>query len=453
MSAPEDFPAEIEGLTLQAASERIHSGEITPADVTRAVLRRIDEIEPQILAWARLCPEQALADAERLTQMLREGRDLGPLHGIPIGVKDVYHTAGIETSAGSSILKGFVPERDAEAVKNLRSAGAIILGKTITTEFAFLDPAPTRNPRNLDYTPGGPSSGSAAAVAASMCYGALGTQTGGSILRPAAYCGIVGLKPTCDLISREGIIPLAWSLDHAGLLARTVADAALLLEGMVNGVSFHAAALFGGSPAEGLGQFTVGIPDRYFLEKADDETKVAFFGAMDALLGLGLKVCAVRLPASFEEGVEAGSLTFRVEAAAFHEEWFRSRRGEYPPKLAELVEAGLSVSVTAYARAQQTRRAATAQMRECFRRVDFIVTPATPAAAPKGLSSTGDYTFNSPFSTFGLPALSVPMGAAANGLPLGLQLVAGHFREEALLRLGMAFEAVSPPHLPAKLDT
>lgn len=428
----------MERLTLLEASRRVHAGELTPVDLTRAVLRRIEQVEPQILAWARLCPEEALAEAESLTRLLRDGTDLGPLHGIPVGVKDIFHTAGIETSAGSSILKGFVPERDAEAVKNLRSAGAIILGKTATTEFAFLDPAPTRNPRNPEHTPGGSSSGSAAAVAAEMCYGALGTQTGGSILRPAAYCGIVGLKPTYDLVSREGVVPLAWSLDHVGPLARTVADAALLLEGAVGGAGFRAMTLLSEEQ-----RATIGIPDRFFLEKADEETKAAFSRAMRTLETLGLQVHELRLPDLFEEGVNAGSVIFRVEAAAFHEEWFRARRNEYGPKLAELVESGLAVSGVVCARAQQTRRAATAQMRECFRDVDFMATPATPTAAPKGLSSTGNYVFNGPFSTFGLPALSVPMGAAANGLPLGLQLAAGPFREESLLRLGMAFEAAA----------
>ncbi|HWU39245.1 MAG TPA: amidase, partial [Candidatus Acidoferrum sp.] len=216
-------------LTLVEASEMIAKGTLSPIELTRSVLDRISTVEPRILAWARTLPQQALTEAERLDWLLRQGTNLGPLHGIPLGIKDIYYTSGVETAAGSKVLAGFIPTFDAGVVRRLQQAGAILLGKTATTEFAYADPAVTRNPWKSNHTPGGSSSGSAAGVAAGMCLGAFGTQTGGSIVRPAAFCGVVGLKPTYGCVSRHGIIPFAWSLDHPGPIAKTVPDAAFLL--------------------------------------------------------------------------------------------------------------------------------------------------------------------------------------------------------------------------------
>ncbi|HSC72190.1 MAG TPA: amidase, partial [Candidatus Methylomirabilis sp.] len=219
-------------LTLTDAGELLRTGRLSTVELVRSVLDRISATEPHVLAWARTQPEAALAQAERSDRLLRQGTYLGPLHGIPLGIKDVYCTAGIETTAGSRVLRDFVPSFDATVIRRLREAGAILLGKTATTEFAYADPAATRNPWNPAHTPGGSSSGSAAGLAAGMCLGALGTQTGGSIIRPAAFCGVVGLKPTYGRVSRHGLIPLAWSLDHAGAMARTVRDVASLLAAM-----------------------------------------------------------------------------------------------------------------------------------------------------------------------------------------------------------------------------
>jgi len=216
-------------LALADASEMIGKETLSPVELTRSVLDRISVVEPHVLAWARRLPEQAMAEAERLDWLLRQGTYLGPLHGIPLGIKDIYYTAGVETAAGSKVLAGFVPTFDATVVRRLQEAGAILLGKTATTEFAYADPAATRNPWNPGHTPGGSSSGSAAGVATGMCLGAFGTQTMGSIVRPASFCGVVGLKPTYGRVSRHGIIPFAWSMDHPGPVAKTVRDAALLL--------------------------------------------------------------------------------------------------------------------------------------------------------------------------------------------------------------------------------
>lgn len=432
-------------LTISEAAEMIRLRKLSPVELTRSTLAQIERLEPKILAWARLCPEQAMKDAEKTESLIRSGCHLGPLHGIPVGVKDVYFTADLETSAGSPILKGFIPKRDAVALKNLREAGAILLGKTATTEFACFDPAPTRNPYNLAHTPGGSSSGSAAAVAAHMCLAALGTQTSGSIIRPAAYCGIVALKPTYGLVSRRGILPLAWSLDHVGPLAKSVVDAGLLLATIAETPPERTQKPNGGGywweeKSVPIAKCSIGIPDRYFFSGADEPMLSAYSTAIEILGRLGAHVRKVRLPDMFEAGVAAGRVIMRVEAAAFHWQWFQTRSGEYSPKLRALIEAGTRIPGFAYVRAQQVRRKATEQMCEFFKEVDLLATPATPTAAPAGLDSTGDPVFNAPFTFFGLPSLTVPMGTTQMGMPQGLQLAAAHFQEATLLQFGCAYE-------------
>ncbi|HWQ56345.1 MAG TPA: amidase [Bryobacteraceae bacterium] len=422
-------------LTIVEAAERIRAGNLTAVELTRSVLARIEKLEPDIRAWARVQGDQALRDATRLDMLLRSGTWIGQLHGIPVGIKDVFWTAGIETCAGSPVLRGFVPERDSDAVRRVREAGAIILGKTETTEFAAYDPAPTRNPHDLRHTPGGSSSGSAAAVAAHMCLGALGTQTAGSILRPAAYCGVVGLKPTYGVVSREGIFPLAWSLDHAGPLAKTVADAALLF----SAVAQHRPQ----SEAVPTHNCRVGVPNRYFTS-ADEETLAAYAEAVRTLGQLGAKVVEVTLPDSFEAAVAAGTIILRVEAAAFHARWFDSHKQQYGRKLRCLIEAGRRIPGPSYVRAQQIRRRAMEQISRLFEEVDVLATPATPSAAPCDLSTTGDAAFNTPFSVLGVPAITVPMPRQSGQMPLGLQLSGRYHAETTLFALALAYEQHAP---------
>lgn len=439
-------------LTLADASEMICKGTLSPVELTRSVLDRISAVEPRVLAWARTLPQQAMAEAERLDWLLRQGTYLGPLHGIPVGIKDIYYTVGVETAAGSKILAGFVPTFDATVVRRLQEAGAILLGKTATTEFAYADPAATRNPWNPGHTPGGSSSGSAAGMSAGMCLGAFGTQTGGSIVRPAAFCGVVGLKPTYGRVSRYGIIPFAWSLDHPGPIAKTVRDAAVLLAAVAgpdpNDPS--AAAQPVSAYAEGLsgplhGQ-AAGIPDRYFPERSSPAVATSFQEAMRVLEKLGMRIREVKLPECFEAGVEAGRVIMHAEGAAFHRDWFKTRWEDYGPKLAGLIEAGLLIPAASYLRAQQVRSVAIAAMRRLLTEVDVLVTPAAPGPAPEGLGSTGDSVFNTPSSTFGLPALGLPMGFAPSGLPLGLQIMGRPFDECTVLRVGAAYEAATPWH-------
>jgi aspartyl-tRNA(Asn)/glutamyl-tRNA(Gln) amidotransferase subunit A len=439
-------------LTLADASEMIGKRALSPVELTRSVLDRIAAVEPRVLAWARTLPQPAMAKAVRLDWLLRQGTYLGPLHGIPVGIKDTYYTAGVETAAGSRVLAGFVPTFDASVVRRLQEAGAILLGKTATTEFAYADPAVTRNPWNPGHTPGGSSSGSAAGVAAGMCLGAFGTQTGGSIVRPSAFCGVVGFKPTYGRVSRHGIIPFAWSLDHPGPIAKTVRDVALLLSAVAGPDPHDPSATTQPVPsyAEGLEAplhgLTAGIPDRYFPERSSPAVATAFQGAVRVLEKLGVRIQEVTLPDCFEAGVDAGRVIMHAEGAAFHRDWYKTRSEDYGRKLAGLIEAGLLIPAASYLRAQRVRSVAIAAMRRLLTDVDVLITPSTPGPAPEGLASTGDSVFNSPASTFGLPALGLPMGFGPSGLPLGLQIMGGPFEECTVLRVGAAYEAATPWH-------
>lgn len=420
------------GLTIAAARRQLRAGRLSCEELVTACLERIDELDAAIFAWARLRAEGALDDA-RAIDASPDGatRDL-PLAGIPIGLKDIICTAGLETSAGSRVLSGWVPDDDAVAVRMLQRHGAIVLGKTVTTEFASADPAPTRNPADLAHTPGGSSAGSAAAVAADMCLGAVGTQTAGSILRPAAYCGAVGFKPTYGVVSREGVIPLAWTMDHVGPITKTVEDAALLYE-----------ALRGETPSVGPlpdgHRFTVGIADRYF-DTDDRHVVAAFESALAAVAELGWTVKPVRLPASFEVAAQAAMVVITVEIAAVHEDWFSGQPDAYGPQLRELIEAGRRILAPTYLRAQRLRRQAAEEMTALFDGMDVLMTPTTPAPAPPGFQTTGDASYNLPFSSLGMPALSVPVPTSTTHLPIGVQLVADHHRDEWLLEAGRRFD-------------
>ncbi len=434
-------------LTVTAASELIARKELSPVELVQALLDRIERVEPKVLAWARLLPEAALAEARRLEALQAKGEFCGPLHGVPIGLKDIIFTAGVETAAGSKVLAGFVPEYDATVTARLKAAGAIILGKTVTTEFAMFEPGPTRNPWNPEHTPGGSSSGSAAAVAARMCPAAFGSQTAGSILRPASYCGIVGLKPTYGRVSRHGVVPVSWTLDHVGPMVRTVADAALLLKVVAGPDPNDPTTLpvpvddYPAAVGQGAAGLRVGIPDRFFTEAADDESRRAYEAAVTRLKELGLMLRPVRLPGVFEPLRDAHRTIMYAEAAAFHKKWFAERPDDYRPRTRRIIQAGMLTPAPLYLRAQQLRTEAVRAMGRLFEEVDVLVTPTTPGPAPRGLDWTGDPAFNQPFSAVGFPAITVPAGLSGSGLPLGVQFVARPFDEATLFRVAAAFEA------------
>ncbi len=440
-------------LSLSDAGAAIASGRLTPVDLLESTLTRIEQVEPRVQAWARLRTEEARREAARLWRLQKGGTILSPLHGIPVGVKDIFYTAGVETACGSRIMAGFVPEADATTVARLRTAGAIILGKTHTTEFASFDPSPARNPWALDRTPGGSSSGSGAALAARMCQGALGSQTSGSIVRPSAFCGIVGIKPTFGRVSRHGVHPLAWTLDHPGPMARTVRDVAVLLE-VIAGPDPNDPTTLGappparyaallddiGSAEDTVGGLRVGIPDRYFTDGVDPEAEELYRAALRVLETLGCAVREIRLPPEFEAGMEAHELIHNAEAAAVHVDRYRARSGDYGSKLRAIIETGLQIPAPTYVRAQQIRTLLIRGMRDLLREVDAIATPAALGPAPAGLASTGSPVFNRPFSFAGFPSLGVPCGFTEAGLPVGLQLAGRPFDETTILRVAAAYE-------------
>ena len=415
-------------LTVSEASRLIRGGELSPSELLEGLLERIDALEPRLEAWVTVDREGARAAAERLSREAEEGRIREPLHGVPVGVKDIYYTAGLRTTMGSRIYRGFVPEKDAETVRRLREAGAVILGKTETTEFAVRDPAPTRNPWNPEHTPGGSSSGSAAAVSSGMCPVALGTQTGGSVIRPASFCGVVGTKPTYDLLSRDGIYPLSWSLDHVGFFTRMVEDAAIVLGALTRG---------GPGAAPWLPERTepprLGLLRGYFQENASEEVWEGFEDALERLSGSGAEVVEVPQPVSFYAAHASHRVIMVTEAASVHEGNFEARRADYRVHIRGLVASGLLVPASAYLRAQRIRAKFIREVEAILGGVDCLLTPSAPTPAPRGLESTGDPAFNSPWSLCGFPTITVPSGLTGDGLPLGVQLTGPSFREGDLL--------------------
>ena len=403
-------------------------------------LTLIQRDEPMIQAWAYLSLESARNRARELDAVAS-----GPLSGETVGVKDIIHVAGMPTAAGSRFLGGSVEERDAICVEKLRKAGALILGKTATTEFAFYDPAATRNPRNVEHTPGGSSSGSAAAVAAGFCSVAIGTQTFGSVIRPASYCGVFGLKPTYDAISREGVIPLARSLDHVGVFTRSATLAARCAEALFEdsfvGERPGAAVCENRSiRRDRLRGATAGAPDRYFFDGLDSTARRGYDVGIEALTRAGIGLREVELPPLFEPSIAAAGIILRVEAAAFHRQWYPARAADYSPRLRDIVDAGNGIGEAEYAQARQVVEAARRQMMELMERVDFLVSPSTPTVAPPGLSWTGDPVFNTPYSVIGFPAITLPAGDSPGGLPSGFQIAGRPWSETQLLRLAVLLE-------------
>ncbi len=427
------------------------AGEMTCQDVLRACLDRIDQMEPAVRAWVLVDRKGAEAQARILDEELVAGKSRGPLHGIPIGVKDIIDVKGFPTGyglAGHRWARTPFPlrtEADAPIVGHLREAGAVILGKTVSTPFAWIDPPVTRNPWNFDRTPGGSSSGSAAAVACGMCLGALGTQTGGSITRPAAFCGVAGMKPTFGQVRTQGIFPLAPSLDHPGPIARSVADLRLLyqaIRGQDRAVSEES------QPSQSPAETPMKPPhlarlDGFLDYLADPEMRLALEKAAACLQQFGAKVVLKKSPSSHAEALLRDHKTIlAAEAAATHgtpavdsgKSYFRQDVKDlfFPPRLQELLEDGAKIQATAYIKALESRQLPVL-LNLLFASFDALVTPAAPGPAPDP-TTTGNPAFNSPWSLLGLPTVSFPIGLSADGLPLAVQLVGGAGSDLELLQ-------------------
>jgi Asp-tRNA(Asn)/Glu-tRNA(Gln) amidotransferase A subunit family amidase len=421
------------------AAREIREGRLTCEELVQGCLERIRALEPKVQAWQFLDEDHALAQARACDERKRSGEPIGPLHGVPVGIKDIIDTADMPTENGTVLHKGRTPRDDAAVVRMLRAAGAVVLGKTVTTECAYFNPGKTRNPHNPEHTPGGSSSGSAAAVGAGMVPLALGSQTAGSVIRPAAFCGAYGFKPTHGLIPRSGILQLSRTLDHVGLFARNIEDLALLLEqlqGYDEGdpdtrprarIDFQKIALEV-PPLEPMFAF-IKTPH---WERTDADTKEAFAELQETL---GKNVEEVELFPSATEAWDWHRTIMDAEMAANLEPLWLKGRDKLSEKLRELIERGREVRAVDHQRALRRIAPAVESLDELFmQRYDAILTPPALGTAPKGLGSTGDPVFCSIWTLLGMPAVTLPLMQGANGLPLGVQLVGRKGYDARLLR-------------------
>jgi Asp-tRNA(Asn)/Glu-tRNA(Gln) amidotransferase A subunit family amidase len=412
---------------------RIASGNLSSVEAVSDCLDRIERLDPRIKAWTTLDKNGALETAAACDAEQKAGKLRGPLHGIPVGIKDIFETAGIPTRMGSPFFDGYVPARDAESIRRLKNAGGIILGKTVTTEFATLDPGPTHNPWNLEHTPGGSSSGSAAAVAARMCPAATGTQTAGSVGRPAAFCGIVGFMPTAERIPKDGVFPAAWSLDHVGAFGLSVADVQLMVEVMSGASLAH-------DPIDR--PLRVGLVREYFQDLTEAEAWRRHEAFVDQLAGHGFDIVNVTLPDGFEETVNALWILMKSELAALHRERHAQHADRFGSRIRGFIEEGLRIPALDYVRVQRRRQTYRREMLGLFRNCDLLISPGAKGPAPKGLETTGDPALSIPWTLADFPTVSLPIGLDNSGMPLGIQLSAPSLEDAQLLTAGHNIEQV-----------
>jgi len=458
--------------SIEQLAPLIAKQKVSPVEVLTAILRRVERLNPVLNAYATIVPEQALRQAEKAEREIMAGKYRGKLHGIPVALKDNIWTAKIRTAAGSRILSDFFPPADATVARNLYAAGAVLIGKTNMSEFASGSTnengffGPTRNPWDPRRITGGSSGGSAAAVAAGMCFAALGTDTGGSIRIPAALCGIVGLKPTAGRVSRRGVVPLSTSFDHVGPLARCVTDAAILLSAIAGYDRLDSLSIreevpdFSAGLQRRIRPPILGWPRALFLERLDRQVKKGIEDAALTFERLGGTVQEISLP-HVDEALEPAMKMEYAEAARFHEAsgFLPARANEYGKRLRTRLEEGAKMRAVDYLQAQELREVVRADFETAFRSVDVILAPTVPVPAP--LLGRGTVNVNShrepvrsaligmnPAANFtGLPAISVPCGFTSEGLPIGMQLIGPAFEERMLFRLAAAYERATKWHL------
>jgi len=432
--------------TISEVSELVHSRPISPVELTRECLQKINALNSELNAFITVTAESALREAALAQDEIAAGKWRGPLHGIPVGLKDLIDTAGVRTTAASRVFADRVPVRDAEIVARLREAGAVLVGKQNLHEFAYGGSSVIsafgipRNPIDSEYIAGGSSGGSAAAVGSGMCYAAIGTDTAGSVREPAALCGLVGLKPTYGLISTEGIIPLSPSLDHAGPITRSVQDAAILLDALTGTEWRHSESL----DVE-HGKWRVGIPRQFFFEDLDSEVATAVEAAIDELELMGCVVADVDVRVDTDRTLQA------AEAYAEHRQRIASSADLYDPETLRRVRTGENISNEQYRAALRELGNIRREIAAIFDSVDVLVTPTTPIPAPRlsNLTTNIDQLRPTelvllrntrPANVWGTPAISVPCGRTSEGLPIGLQIIGPIGRDARVLQVARAFE-------------
>jgi aspartyl-tRNA(Asn)/glutamyl-tRNA(Gln) amidotransferase subunit A len=459
-------------LTLSEAARLIERREVSPVVLTQAALDRVGRREPQLNAFITVMTDEALAAARDAEAEIARGHYRGPLHGIPISLKDLLLTRGTRTTAGSRVLANHVPDRDATVVRRLRDAGAVFVGKTNLLEFAYgeihPDFGPTRNPWNPDYGTAGSSSGSGAAVAAGLGFASIGSDTGGSIRGPAAYCGIVGLKPTSGLVSRAGAIPLSWSCDYIGPMTRTVRDCALVLDAIAGydpadpTTARRTPPPFTAELERPCDRLTIGVVEPAEGDGVTPDVRRATDDAAAIARELGFTTVPVALPHA--ELAPSTLLTLiYAEASAYHLPWLNTQPDNYAPNTRARLELGALMPATRYLQASRTRRVIADAYRELLRRIDLLLLPVSPSASyrldaprPEPAGDSGDrikpgLRFTGPFNLTGQPAITVPCGATEQGLPIGVQLVGRPFAEPTLFRAAAAVEAAMADRLPSRV--
>ena len=425
-------------LTARQAAQGIRDGVFSSEDVVKACLAQIDAREPEVQAWAHLDPEHALTQAREADKRRSEGKPTGPLHGVPVGIKDIIDTLDMPTEDGTVLHSGRRPWQDAKIVDALRAAGAIILGKTVTTEMATYTPGKTRNPHNPEHTPGGSSSGSAAAVAAGMVPLAVGTQTNGSVIRPAAYCGVFGFKPTRGTVSCRGILAQSELLDQPGCFARTVEDLALLGETL----STYDEHQKGMRPRSTLPLLrvceeepplppTLSLVRTPWWDELDADAREGFSELIDHLSD---RIGEFEMPDSSVQVLEWHKTIMEADIAASYESDYERGKERMSKSLREQIERGRAVSVVDYRRAAARIEPITESLDEVFDRFDAIITPSAQGPAPHGLDSTGSPQFCTLWTFCGMPAINLPLLTTGNGLPVGVQLVGRVGDDARLLR-------------------
>src|SRR5579884_1808624 len=449
-------------LSLADLSELIRTRKISPVELTRAMLERIDRLNSNLNAYITVTADLAMKTAQQAESEIQHNRWRGPLHGIPIALKDLFDTAGIKTTAGSALFKDRVPEHDAEVVRRLKTAGAVILGKTNMHEFAFGGSSlvtafgGVHNPWDAGRIAGGSSGGSAAAVAAGLCYGALGSDTAGSIRQPAAYCGLAGLKPTYGLVSTRGVIPLSWSLDHVGPLARTVADSALMLQAIahydaqdINCQKFPP-VYYPSAIEESTSALRQGMPHDFWND-VDEEVRSAVDTAMKQLTSVTAGIQDVDISTDVDRTL------VRAEALAYHQKYLLGHESEYHPETLRRIRSDGVITSPQYIQAHRDLMQQRRQVLHIFERVDLVVTPTTPEPAPTfaELEATPDQLRGKelimlrntrPFNVFGLPSVSVCCGFSKSGLPIGLQISGAPGSDGIVLGLAHAYQKQSDWH-------
>ena len=425
-------------LSARELRDRLADGALSASELANACLSRIEAREPSVQAWTWLDSDHVMSQATTLDAYRATGKDVGPLHGLPVGIKDIIDTAGIPTENGTVLDAGRVPEQDAFVVARLKQAGAIIMGKTVTTELAYRGPGKTRNPHNPEHTPGGSSSGSTAAVAAHMVPLAIGTQTGGSVIRPAAYCGVVGFKPTFGAIPRTGVLPHALSLDTLGVFAHTIEDAAMLAEPLFGYDPGDPATTLTPTPRLSRTALTdppvtpaIAFVRQPCWDDAEQDTRDAFAELTETL---GECCVEVDLPEPFAEVARLRERVSHVEMAKVYRHYEKRGREKLSPQMQAALDSGKRVLARDYLSALDWPDVLNAGLEEIFERFDAILTPAAPGPAPAGLEDTGSAAFNGLWTFCGTPAVTVPLLEARNGLPMGVQFVGRRGEDARLLR-------------------